>query len=62
MKMEAVCFSEILVSTYQSPRCASPEDQRRHIYHREKLTFLVVIVYEYLREYIIAVLQKAIIT
>jgi hypothetical protein len=37
--METVCFSETLVSTYESTRHHSPE-QHRHFHRRENLTFL----------------------
>jgi hypothetical protein len=30
MKMEAVCFSETLVSTYMSTQRYNPEDRQRH--------------------------------
>jgi hypothetical protein len=34
-KMEAVCSSETLVSTYKSTRYYNPEDQQRHTHCRE---------------------------
>jgi hypothetical protein len=36
LKMETVCFSETVVSAYQSTRYLSPE-QHRHLSRREKL-------------------------
>jgi hypothetical protein len=35
LKMETVCFSETLISTYTSTRCYYLEDQHRH-FHRSK--------------------------
>jgi hypothetical protein len=35
LKMEAVCSSETLVSTYESTRCCNTEDQHRHRHRRE---------------------------
>jgi hypothetical protein len=31
LKMEAVCYSETLVSSYKSTRPYNPEDQQRHL-------------------------------
>jgi hypothetical protein len=36
LKMEAVCAFETLVSTYKSTRRFNPEDQHRHLHHRNK--------------------------
>jgi hypothetical protein len=37
LKMEAVCSSETLVSTYKSTRRYYPEDQHRHLHRSENL-------------------------
>jgi hypothetical protein len=37
LKMEAVCSSEILVSTYESTRRYNPAKQHRHLHRRENL-------------------------
>jgi hypothetical protein len=37
LKIEAVCLSETLASTYKSTRRHSPEDQHRHLHRRENL-------------------------
>jgi hypothetical protein len=34
LKMETVCFSETLVSTYKSTRRYNPEEQHRHLHRR----------------------------
>jgi hypothetical protein len=35
--VEAVCFSEMLVSAYKYTALQPPEDQHRHLYRREVL-------------------------
>jgi hypothetical protein len=41
LKMEADCFSEMLVSTYEFARLHSPQQQQqRHLHHRERLRLL----------------------
>jgi hypothetical protein len=35
---KAVCFSEMLVSTYKSTRRYNPEDKHRHLYRRKNRT------------------------
>jgi hypothetical protein len=35
--METVCFSETLLSTYESTRRHNPEEQHRHPHRRENL-------------------------
>jgi hypothetical protein len=37
LKMEAVCSSETLLSTYKSTRRYNPKDQHRHLHRRENL-------------------------
>jgi hypothetical protein len=39
LSMETLCFSEMIVSTYESTLRHSPEKQHRHIHHRENLKF-----------------------
>jgi hypothetical protein len=44
-KMGAVCFSEMLVSIYESTRRHNPEEQHRHLHRRDNLKFLIVKLY-----------------
>jgi hypothetical protein len=37
LKMEAVCSSETMISTYKSTRRHNPEEQHRHLHRRENL-------------------------
>jgi hypothetical protein len=37
LKMEIVCFSETLVSAYESTQRQNPEEQHRHPHRRENL-------------------------
>jgi hypothetical protein len=37
LKVEKVCFSETMVSTYESIWRHNPEAQRRHLHRRENL-------------------------
>jgi hypothetical protein len=37
LKMETVCFSKTLVSTYESTQHHNQEEQHRHLHHHENL-------------------------
>jgi hypothetical protein len=39
LKMEVVCSSETLVSTYKSARRENSKDKHRRLHHREKIKY-----------------------
>jgi hypothetical protein len=45
LKMEAVCSSETLVSTFKSTWHYNPEDQHRHLHRRENLRSRIYLLY-----------------
>jgi hypothetical protein len=42
LKMEAICSSETLITTYKLTRRHHPEDHNRHVHRRENLKFQIV--------------------
>jgi hypothetical protein len=58
LKMEAVCFSETLVSTYKSTRRYNPEEQHRHLWSLVlSLLFLNFLIYIFI--FIVLLMGKA---
>jgi hypothetical protein len=45
LKMETVCFSETLMSIYESTRRHDPEKEHRHLHCRENLKSLIATLF-----------------
>jgi hypothetical protein len=52
LKMEAVCFSEKLAPAYESKERHNPEFQHRHLYRRDNVTFLRLMLTNVLQSFV----------